>query len=101
MRRDLFDELAARGGGGGAVDSSFVVQCSYVEVLKDKINDLLGGKRDLAIRESPSKGAYVGGLHFERADCADDVLRAIELGDSRRVCAAMTMNARSSSSISM
>ena len=37
----------------GPEDSTFLVQCSYLEVYNDRLNDLLGDKTNLMLREKP------------------------------------------------
>ena len=45
----LFDGIAH-----GHEGSSFVVTVSYLEVYNDHLNDLLGGKKNCALRERPT-----------------------------------------------
>lgn len=45
----------------GAGDSTFVVQCSYLEVYNDRLNDLLGDKTNLPLREKPGVGLSIEG----------------------------------------
>ena len=45
----------------GPEDSTFLVQCSYLEVYNDRLNDLLGDKSNLMLREKPGVGLTVEG----------------------------------------
>ena len=87
----LFDGLAH-----SSSDSSFIVQCSYLEVYNNTLNDLLGGKQNLPMREKPGAGTVVEGLSYELVASSREVMAALARGNSKRVVAAMKMNPRSS-----
>jgi hypothetical protein len=80
----------------GEQESSFIVQCSYLEVYNNTLNDLLGSKTNLAMREKPGSGLQVEGLSYEMVTSSREVMAALARGNARRVVAAMKMNARSS-----
>ena len=80
----------------GSVDSNYIVQCSYIEVYNDRLNDLLGGKQNCPLREMPNKGITVDGLSYELVTTSAEVMRALYRGTDKRVIAAMAMNPRSS-----
>ena len=48
----------------GDESSTFIVQCSYLEVYNNALNDLLGGKQNLQMRESSVAGLVVEGLSY-------------------------------------
>ena len=77
------------------VEAGYIVQCSYLEVYNDRINDLLAGRKNLAVRER-SRGVVVDGLHFEAVDGLASTMAVLQAGDANRVVAAMKMNPRSS-----
>jgi hypothetical protein len=80
----------------GSADSSFIVQCSYLEIYNNTLNDLLGGKQNLPIREKPGQGLVVEGLSLDTVTTSKEVMDNLARGNSKRVVAAMKMNARSS-----
>ena len=80
----------------GPQDSSYIVQCSYLEIYNNTLNDLLGGKQNMPMRETPGKGLLVEGLSYEQVSSSQEVMASLARGNSKRVVAAMKMNARSS-----
>ena len=79
-----------------AAESSFIIQVSYLEVYNNSLNDLIGGKQNLAMREKPNSGLVVDGLTYETVTSSKQVMAALAQGNTKRVVAAMKMNARSS-----
>jgi kinesin family protein 5 len=79
-----------------AEDAKFMVQCSYVEVYNNALNDLLGAKQNLQMRDRPNTGITVEGLTYETVTSSQQVMAALAQGNTRRVVAAMKMNDRSS-----
>ena len=77
-------------------DSSFIVQCSYLEVYNNTLNDLLGSKQNLPMREKPGQGTVVEGLSYEMVSSSREVMANLARGNAKRVVAAMKMNPRSS-----
>jgi hypothetical protein len=76
----LFDGLRH-----GSEDSSFIVQCSYLEVYNNTLNDLLGGKQNLAMREKPGVGTVVEGLTYEMVSSSREVMANLARGNAKRV----------------
>ena len=89
----IFEELAAR-----PVDAEFIVQCSYVEGYNDAINDVLGGKQNLSLRELPGKGMTIEGLTTEHLGSTEEAMgclgsvcmQAVVTRQHRRATAART-----------
>ena len=80
-------------------DSTFIVQCSYLEVYNDKLNDMLSRpvRHDLRMRETcGGKGVTAEGLHLEVVTSVEEVMDCLKRGQDQRVVAPMAMNARSS-----
>ena len=94
--------------------SSFLVQCSYVEVYNDKLFDLLGERKEdadghhgldghgrlrppaVSLRERPGGGAVVDHLTHEFCTGTEEAIALLSRGNEARVTAAMKMNPRSS-----
>ena len=80
-------------------ESTFIVQCSYLEVYNDKLNDMLSRpvRHDLRMREvGGGKGVTAEGLHLEVVTSVEEVMDCLKRGQDNRVVAPMAMNARSS-----
>jgi hypothetical protein len=73
------------------------VGCSFVEVYNDCVNDLLGGRKALPMREGPN-GVDIQGLTVEEAPSVAAAMQALTRGSSNRTVAQMRMNLRSSRS---
>ena len=72
-----------------AEDATFIVQCSYLEVYNDRLNDLLGRQSDLKMRElGGGKGITVEGLTHEVVTTVEEVMSALRRGQARRTAAA-------------
>ena len=76
-------------------DSGTRVTCSYVEVYNDSVNDLLGARKGLPLREA-AQGVVVDGLAVEEVSSLRQTMAAVGRGNALRVVAGMKMNARSS-----
>jgi hypothetical protein len=80
--------------------AGYTVTTSYMEVYNDNVNDLLTAdytnKEYLPLRETVPGHVEPDGITRRQVKSASDVMKAIALGDSRRVVAAMAMNPRSS-----
>ena len=85
----LFDSV--RVGG----DSGTRVTCSYVEVYNDSVNDLLGARKGVPLREA-AQGVVVDGLAVEEVASLRQTMALVGRGNALRVVAGMKMNARSS-----
>ena len=82
--------------------TAFELTCSYLEVYREKIGDLLNtANSNLAVREHPSKGIYVDQLTATKVSSWEEVLEVLETGDATRAVAATKMNATSSRSHSV
>ena len=80
----------------------YTVSCSYLQVYKEKIGDLLDtSKNNLQVREDPHAGVYVDGLTQNYVSSMDEVMSVLLKGDSARAVAATNMNAVSSRSHSV
>uniref|UniRef100_A0A7S2N7Q3 Kinesin motor domain-containing protein n=2 Tax=Haptolina brevifila TaxID=156173 RepID=A0A7S2N7Q3_9EUKA len=80
----------------GTTEESYIVQCSYLEVYNNTLNDLLGNKQNLPMREKPGTGLVVEGLTYEVVTQSKEVMANLARGNAKRVVAAMKMNPRSS-----
>jgi hypothetical protein len=91
--RDFFEGVA-----DAPADAQFIISCSYCEVYNDDVNDLLSGRKKLALRESTEQRVKVEGLSSEVVTSPQEVMAVLARGNASRVTAAMKMNARSSRS---
>eukprot|EP00301_Raphidiophrys_heterophryoidea_P027751 c980_g1_i1.p1 GENE.c980_g1_i1~~c980_g1_i1.p1 ORF type:complete len:1075 (-),score=223.47 c980_g1_i1:20-3244(-) len=78
----------------------FTISCSYLEVYKEQLRDLLAvdQSKRLNIRQSPQKGIYVENLHVECVASEKDVFDCIRVGNEQRKVGQTNMNAVSSRS---
>ena len=94
---EIFMRIAEDSAG-----TAFELTCSYLEVYREKIGDLLNtANSNLAVREHPSKGIYVDQLTATKVSSWEEVLEVLETGDATRAVAATKMNATSSRSHSV
>ena len=107
--RQIFDAIVADTSG-----SEFAVSCSYLEIYKEAVRDLLAPppapatalvadqqravNPSLPIRESVGKGVYVDGLTEVPVMGAADVLDCVSCGNASRMVGSTLMNAQSSRS---
>jgi hypothetical protein len=57
-------------------DTEFAIKCSFLEIYKERIRDLLNPKNaNLKVRETPSRGVWVDGI-TEEVRTSDPVVRA-------------------------
>ncbi len=93
--RAIFEALVSDTSG-----ASFAVSCSYLEIYKEAVRDLLQPAREgsLAIREAVGKGVYVEGLTEVPVMSEADVLECISCGNAARMVGSTLMNAQSSRS---
>lgn len=78
---------------------SYAVSVSYLEIYSEKIQDLLDkSKRNLTVRNHPSRGPYVEGLTIKAVESYGEMHALIEQGNAIRTVAATNMNAQSSRS---
>jgi kinesin family protein 5 len=95
----IFDHMSEE---QGHMVEEFSVRCAFCELYNENINDLLdASKKNLAIRESPSKGIYIADLTWEYAGSEEDIFEFLELGQRNRKTASTDMNETSSRSHSI
>lgn len=97
---EIFKRIEADASG-----ITYTVTCSYLEVYREQIGDLLNSKdpkaKNLAVREHPSRGIYVDGLTEKPVSSWEAVMEVLDEGDAARAVAATNMNAVSSRSHSV
>lgn len=80
----------------------FSVTCSFLEIYKEVIRDLLDPTKDnLKVRETPTRGVWVEGLSERPVKSEGDVINLLKEGEQYRSVAATLMNATSSRSHSL
>lgn len=92
----------------GCIDSAdgqkkFLVRCSYLEIYKEKIRDLLSQNKSskYEIKEDPNKGIFVSGLTTVIVNSIPEIEKTMEAGYKNRSTAATKMNEHSSRSHSI
>ena len=84
-----------------------MVRCSYLEIYKEDVFDLLTEKRrgeepkKLDVREDQGKGFYVKDLKWLMVNSIEEMEKAMNFGNNNRKTASTKMNARSSRSHSI
>ena len=96
--RHIFESICADTSG-----SEFVVSCSYLEIYKESVRDLLqpasGGKAAaLMVRESRDKGVFVEDLTEVFVTGEEDILDCLSCGNANRIVGSTLMNSHSSRS---
>eukprot|EP00301_Raphidiophrys_heterophryoidea_P024641 c8069_g1_i1.p1 GENE.c8069_g1_i1~~c8069_g1_i1.p1 ORF type:complete len:1191 (-),score=323.79 c8069_g1_i1:188-3760(-) len=93
--RRLFDKVLE-----SPSDIEYTISCSYLEVYKEELFDLLSldHKKKLNIRQSPQKGIFVENLHLEYVTSESDVYDCITVGNEQKKVGRTNMNAVSSRS---
>ena len=80
----------------------FKVTCSFLEIYKEVIKDLLNPKGvNLKVRETPTRGVWVEGLSESEVSSHMEVLRLLHQGEEHRAVASTNMNSVSSRSHSL
>lgn len=80
----------------------FKVTCSFLEIYKEVIKDLLNPKGvNLKVRETPTRGVWVESLSETEVRSHLEVLRLLHQGEEHRAVASTNMNAVSSRSHSL
>lgn len=80
----------------------FKVTCSFLEIYKEVIKDLLNPKGvNLKVRETPTRGVWVEGLSEAEVSSHMEVLRLLHQGEEHRAVASTNMNSVSSRSHSL
>jgi kinesin family protein 5 len=81
--------------------NEYSVKCSFLEIYKEKIRDLLDNKKDkndLKLRQHVTKGIYVQGIKEKLVYNSEDILSSINEGMSQRVVSSTALNNVSSRS---
>eukprot|EP00698_Gefionella_okellyi_P006082 TRINITY_DN15547_c0_g1_i1.p1 TRINITY_DN15547_c0_g1~~TRINITY_DN15547_c0_g1_i1.p1 ORF type:complete len:1077 (-),score=366.82 TRINITY_DN15547_c0_g1_i1:38-3268(-) len=82
--------------------SEWTIKCSYLEIYKEQINDLLNtASKNLKVHESPAKGVYVADLTEEFIQKEEDIIELLTVGGANRAVTGTLMNAQSSRSHSL
>jgi len=92
----IFKHIQDDGSG-----SEFVVKCSFLEIYKEVIRDLLQEGDNLKVRETPSQGVWVQGLSENTVNGPNEIIDLLKLGEQSRSVAFTKMNATSSRSHSL
>ena len=96
--RQIFESIVNDSSG-----AEFAVSCSYLEIYKEAVRDLLQPAREVTnmgmpIREAVGKGVYVEGLTEVPVMGEGDVLDCVSCGNAARMVGSTLMNAQSSRS---
>ena len=96
--RQIFESIVADTSG-----AEFAVSCSYLEIYKEAVRDLLqpntpATNMGMQIREAAGKGVYVEGLTEVPVMGEADVLDCVSCGNAARMVGSTLMNAQSSRS---
>mmetsp|Transcript_41090 Transcript_41090/g.53900 ORF Transcript_41090/g.53900 Transcript_41090/m.53900 type:complete len:196 (-) Transcript_41090:331-918(-) len=88
-------------------ETKYLVQCSYLEIYKEDVFDLLTEKKrgapaqKLDVREDANRNFYVKDLKWVMVNSIEEMEKAMNFGNNNRKTAATKMNARSSRSHSI
>eukprot|EP00743_Colponemidia_sp_Colp-15_P006334 GILK01006815.1.p1 GENE.GILK01006815.1~~GILK01006815.1.p1 ORF type:complete len:1037 (-),score=248.81 GILK01006815.1:72-3131(-) len=97
LMSDMFKTISTDASG-----SEYTIQCSFMEIYNETINDLLNpDNANLKLRDFPLVGAVVMGLTEEYVVCEQDVYDLLQIGNANRTVASTRMNAKSSRSHSL
>jgi len=92
--RQVFEHIEAT-----MEDTEFTLRCSFLEVYREKMNDLLRPNFEaLRVKELPQRGLFVDGLSREYVTCPADVMAVIRAGLRARVVGKTRCNLHSSRS---
>ena len=96
--RQIFGSIVADTSG-----AEFAVSCSYLEIYKEAVRDLLqpnapATNMGMPVREAVGKGVYVEGLTEVPVMSEDEVLDCVSCGNASRMVGSTLMNAQSSRS---
>jgi len=91
----IFDHISSHNK-----EKIFLLQCSYLEIYNENINDLLNNTDNtrLELKEDPNKGVYVKGLSTIIVKSITDIERTMSKGTANKHTAATSMNKNSSRS---
>jgi len=100
---NAFDTVFADIDASEAVDKTFLVRASFLEIYNENVRDLLAKDqtKTCALKETPEKGVYVDGLTTFVVKSAEEMRKVLEVGKKNRSVGATLMNADSSRSHSI
>ena len=100
---NAFDTVFADIDASEAVDKTFLVRASFLEIYNENVRDLLAKDqtKTCALKETPEKGVYVDGLTTFVVKSALEMRKVLEVGKKNRSVGATLMNADSSRSHSI
>ena len=100
---NAFDTVFADIDASEAVDKTFLVRASFLEIYNENVRDLLAKDqtKTCALKETPEKGVYVDGLTTFVVKSAEEMREVLEVGKKNRSVGATLMNADSSRSHSI
>ncbi|KAK2959367.1 putative Kinesin heavy chain [Blattamonas nauphoetae] len=83
-------------------ETEFVAKCSFLEIYNEQIRDLFNpAQNNLQVRESPTRGIYVGDATEISVSTEEEVSRLLQIGEQARSVSFTQMNAKSSRSHSV
>eukprot|EP01130_Rhizamoeba_saxonica_P011671 TRINITY_DN4855_c0_g4_i1.p1 TRINITY_DN4855_c0_g4~~TRINITY_DN4855_c0_g4_i1.p1 ORF type:complete len:789 (+),score=172.47 TRINITY_DN4855_c0_g4_i1:21-2387(+) len=83
-------------------DIEFTVKCSFLEIYREQVKDLLNPSKDnLRVRSTPDRGVWVEGLTEAFATNEQEVYDLLKLGEKFRTVSSTQMNDVSSRSHSL
>jgi len=100
---NAFDTVFADIDASEAVDKTFLVRASFLEIYNENVRDLLAKDqtKTCALKETPEKGVYVDGLTTFVVKSAAEMHNILQVGKKNRSVGATLMNADSSRSHSI
>ena len=100
---NAFDTVFADIDASEAVDKTFLVRASFLEIYNENVRDLLAKDqtKTCELKETPDRGVYVNGLTTFVVKSAEEMRKVLEVGKKNRSVGATLMNADSSRSHSI
>ncbi|SCU95077.1 LADA_0G13300g1_1 [Lachancea dasiensis] len=95
--QELFAVRELYQASDGQTSTHFRIRCSYVEIYKETVQDLLG-KGKCRVREKADRTTYVEGLQDFEVFTEQELSHYFNLGNMRRVIGATQVNEQSSRS---
>lgn len=101
--QQVFDYVSAvgacEGDGFPSLDTEFTLRCSFLEVYREQMRDLLRPEQQkLRVKELPQLGLYVDGLSREHVNSKAEVMNVLRVGLRARSVARTRQNQHSSRS---
>ncbi|KAH7815929.1 kinesin 1C [Monocercomonoides exilis] len=95
--RHIFNHIA-----NDKSETEYIAKCSFLEIYNEQIRDLFNpAQSNLQVRESPTRGIYVGDATELCVRSEDEVSELLKLGEASRAVSFTQMNAKSSRSHSV